>query len=54
MPEMIRRFLAEDDGFTASEYALLAMLVAVMIAAGARAIGTKLSTTYFGALAANL
>lgn len=54
MRRMIRRFLADDNGFTATEYAVLAMLVALMISAGARAIGTKLSANYFGPVAGNL
>lgn len=51
---MLRRFFAENEGFTATEYAVVAFLVSILIVAGAKAIGTKLSVNYFGAVAANL
>ncbi|RTL86562.1 MAG: Flp family type IVb pilin [Hyphomicrobiales bacterium] len=54
MKERLRRFFAENGGFTATEYAVVAFLVSILIAAGAKAIGAKLSINYLGAVAANL
>lgn len=42
----ISRFLADDSGATAIEYALIASLIALAIITGAGAIGTNLSTKF--------
>ena len=39
-------FLTEEDGITAIEYALLGMLIALAIVAGANLIGFALNTMY--------
>lgn len=39
----IKKFLREEDGVTAIEYALIAALVAVAIITGATALGTQLN-----------
>jgi pilus assembly protein Flp/PilA len=39
----IRRFLREEEGSNASEYGLLAALIAVVIIAGAGLLGTELN-----------
>ncbi len=54
MDAAIRRFLKNTCGVTAIEYAVIASLISVMILVGVRTIGSKLSTMYFGAVAANL
>ncbi len=40
------KFLADESGATAIEYSLMAGLIALAVIAGARAIGTSLSTTF--------
>jgi len=49
---MFERFLLDQRGATTIEYAFVAMLVSVVIAAGAASIGQKLAANYYGALAA--
>ncbi|HET9578266.1 MAG TPA: Flp family type IVb pilin [Usitatibacter sp.] len=44
--EKVRRFVADDSGSVAIEYGLLAALIAVLIIAGAKAIGTNLGTLF--------
>ena len=43
---LVARFLTDDSGATAVEYALLASLIAMAIIGGATALGTALSTKY--------
>jgi len=40
------RFLKDDGGATAIEYALIAGFVSIMIVAGATAVGTSLDTKF--------
>ncbi|MEK8094021.1 hypothetical protein WOC76_16020 [Methylocystis sp. IM3] len=54
MKERLRRIFAENGGFTATEYAVVAFIVSIVIVAGAKAIGAKLSINYLGAVSANL
>jgi len=49
----IDRFAREDDGVTAIEYGLIAALIAVVIIASVRLVGTNLDAT-FAAIAAAL
>ena len=42
----VKRFWADEEGVTAIEYGLLAALIAVMIIAGAAAVGTNLNTLF--------
>jgi pilus assembly protein Flp/PilA len=44
--DLIRAFAREEDGVTAIEYGLLAALIAVVIIAGATAVGTGLNATF--------
>ncbi|WP_442754510.1 Flp family type IVb pilin [Methylocystis sp. JAN1] len=48
-----RRFLADARGATAVEYALIAIMISVMVVAGAQTTGATLSTVYFGRLIGN-
>ena len=43
---MIRRFLRDEGGATAIEYAFLASLVAIAILIALQALGTTLSSTF--------
>ena len=45
MHEIYRAFIANEDGATAIEYTLIAMLIAVVIIGGLTAIGTNLNTS---------
>lgn len=47
---LTRRFLRDEEGVTAIEYALLAALIALAIAFGAGALGLSLSN-FFDAIA---
>ncbi len=49
----LQSFYADKRGATAFEYALIAIMVSIVIIAGSTAIGTKLSTLYFGKLVGN-
>lgn len=40
------RFLKDDGGATAIEYALIAGFISIMIVAGATAVGTSLDTKF--------
>ena len=42
----IRRFIADEGGATAIEYGLLAALIAVVIIAGASALGANINTLF--------
>ncbi len=46
MIEMMKRFLMEEDGVTAIEYALIAGLMALVLIVGARMLGTSLNSHY--------
>jgi pilus assembly protein Flp/PilA len=54
MLHSLRIFLSDRNAATAIEYAIIAGLLSIAIVAGAQVIGTKLSSTYFGAVAGNL
>jgi len=43
---LIQRFLMDKAGVTAVEYALIAALVGVALIAGARMLGSQVSTTF--------
>jgi pilus assembly protein Flp/PilA len=43
---MAKRFVSDEAGATAIEYALVASLISITIIAGATAIGTSLGTTF--------
>jgi pilus assembly protein Flp/PilA len=40
------RFVRDEEGVTAIEYGLIAALIAVVIIAAVKAVGTNLSTTF--------
>jgi pilus assembly protein Flp/PilA len=42
----IKKFMREEDGVTAIEYGLLAALIALIMAAGARVLGVSLSDLF--------
>ena len=44
--DIINRFITEDEGADATEYALMLALVALMVIAGATALGGKLGTLF--------
>ncbi|MDT3708244.1 MAG: Flp family type IVb pilin [Thiobacillus sp.] len=46
MQMAVKRFWADEEGVTAIEYGLLAALIAVMIIAGASAVGTSLNAEF--------
>ncbi len=46
MKTLMKRFAQDESGATAIEYGLIAALVAVVIIAAVRGIGTKLTTTF--------
>jgi pilus assembly protein Flp/PilA len=41
-----RKFLSDESGVTAIEYALIASLIAVFIVAALQVVGTNLSTVF--------
>ena len=47
-------FLNDDSATTSIEYAVIAGLISILIVSGAIAIGTKLSSNYYGPVAGNL
>jgi pilus assembly protein Flp/PilA len=51
--EMIKNFMQEEDGVTAIEYGLIAALIAVVIIAAVRLVGTNLKAV-FNNVATNL
>lgn len=53
MRRSFRRFIADRRAATAVEYAFIAIMVSVLIVAGAKSTGTTLSTMYFGKLIGN-
>lgn len=46
MKTWIARFVKEDEGQDLIEYALLCTFIAVVVSAGASALGTKLNSWY--------
>jgi pilus assembly protein Flp/PilA len=46
MQNLIARFVREEEGQDLIEYALLATLIALVVGAGATALGTNLNTWY--------
>ena len=46
MSDFVKKFIADESGATAIEYGLLAALIAVVIIAGATALGTNLNTLF--------
>lgn len=46
MVNFIRGFWADEEGVTAIEYGLIAALIAVLIIAGASAVGTNLNSIF--------
>lgn len=42
----VKRFVREEEGVTAIEYGLIAALIAVVIIASVRLVGTSLSTIF--------
>ena len=42
----VERFLKDEDGVTAIEYALIAALIAVVIIAAVASVGTRLTCTF--------
>ena len=53
MLKQIRTFLKDEDGAAAIEYALIAGLIAIVIVAGATALGLSIDTI-FGKIATTL
>lgn len=53
MQTLLRRFVADERGATALEYVVIAFMVSIVIIAGSTAIGTKLSSLYYGKLVGN-
>jgi len=43
---MLKQLWTEEEGVTALEYGLIAALIAVVIIAAVRAVGTKTSSTF--------
>lgn len=48
----LMELLQQEDGVTSSEYALIAALIAVVIIAGVRALGSSLSNSFTSIAAA--
>ena len=46
MKHLVSRFLADESGATAVEYALLAALIAVAIIGGATLLGTNINSKF--------
>lgn len=53
MRRSLAKFIADTRGATALEYVTIAFMLSIVIIAGSTAIGTKLSTLYFGKLVGN-
>lgn len=54
MPRSLRRFLADDSGATAIEYAVIGVFVSILIFSATKIIGTRLSSAYYLPVADNL
>ena len=46
MKTLVSRFVTDESGVTAIEYGLIAALIAVVIIAGVRTVGSQLATTF--------
>ena len=46
MTKLMKKFVADESGATAIEYGLIAALIAVVIIAGARQLGTTLNAKF--------
>ena len=46
MKVLVARFISDESGATAIEYGLLASLIAVVIIAAIKLVGSNLSTTF--------
>ena len=46
MKNFISRFVREESGVTAVEYALIVALVSIALVGGARLLGSQVSTTF--------
>lgn len=46
MLEMFKQFIRDEEGVTAIEYGLIAALIAVVIIASVRLVGTNLITVF--------
>ena len=44
--QILKQFLASEDGVTSIEYALIASLIAMVIIAAVQGVGTQLSTVF--------
>ncbi|BAL26409.1 Flp family type IVb pilin [Azoarcus sp. KH32C] len=44
--DMIKKFIRDEEGVTAIEYGLIAALIAVVIIASVRAVGTNLQAVF--------
>lgn len=53
MPKLLRRFARDETGATAIEYGMIAALIAVIIIASLRLVGTRL-TSKFSVISGNL
>ena len=53
MPQLLQRFARDESGATAIEYGMIAALIAVVIIASLRLVGTRLGNK-FSAIASNL
>ena len=54
MLQAMRKYVANVDGATAIEYALIAGLISIVIVLGVTAIGTTISNAFFGPVSAAL
>ena len=52
MRNLLHRFFDDQSGVTAIEYGLIAALIAVVITVAVSLVGTTISATLFGAVAA--
>ncbi|XYD07410.1 Flp family type IVb pilin [Methylobacterium sp. NMS12] len=53
MPQLLRRFRRDECGATAIEYGTIAALIAVIVIASLRLVGSRL-TSKFSAISGNL
>jgi pilus assembly protein Flp/PilA len=53
MKNLVSRFVTDESGVTAIEYGLIAALLAIVIIAAVKSVGTNLSNT-FNSVAASL
>jgi pilus assembly protein Flp/PilA len=52
--KLIKRFLCDESGATAIEYAMIGALISIAIVSGVRAVGLALQTKFYGPIANNL